>query len=149
MKLADNLDGHKFLDVNYSQIRLSIIHFRVNCPLVLINTCPEYSLFSLFSFNQIFMKLADNLDRHKKLGLVVEKCCLEDRAFILLSSYFTITRAGIKTLTSLKFGQLKQFTSELLALNYSKKHMSGIMTKLIKWHVCPAKTQISLGICPV
>ena len=26
---------------------------------------------------------------------------------------------------------------------------SSIMTKPTKWHVCPAKTQISLGICPV
>ena len=30
-----------------------------------------------------------------------------------------------------------------------KKKMSHPMTKLTKWHVCPAKTQISLGICPV
>ena len=28
-------------------------------------------------------------------------------------------------------------------------HMSRIVTKPIKWHVCPAKTQISLGIRPV
>ena len=27
--------------------------------------------------------------------------------------------------------------------------MSHLMTKPIKWHVCPAKTQISLGIRPV
>ena len=27
--------------------------------------------------------------------------------------------------------------------------MNRIMTKPTKWHVCPAKTQISLGICPV
>ena len=29
------------------------------------------------------------------------------------------------------------------------KHVSRLMTKPTKWHVCPAKTQISLGICPV
>ena len=28
-------------------------------------------------------------------------------------------------------------------------NMSHLMTKLTKWHVHPAKTQISLGICPV
>ena len=28
-------------------------------------------------------------------------------------------------------------------------HLSHLMTKPTKWHVCPAKTQISLGICPV
>ena len=28
-------------------------------------------------------------------------------------------------------------------------HFSGIVTKPTKWHVCPTKTQISLGICPV
>ena len=27
--------------------------------------------------------------------------------------------------------------------------LSHLMTKPTKWHVCPAKTQISLGICPV
>ena len=27
--------------------------------------------------------------------------------------------------------------------------MSQSTTKPTKWHVCPAKTQISLGICPV
>ena len=28
-------------------------------------------------------------------------------------------------------------------------HMSHLMTKPTKWHVCPAKTQIGLGIHPV
>ena len=31
----------------------------------------------------------------------------------------------------------------------SECHMSRLMTKPTKWHVCPAKTQISLGIHPV
>ena len=30
-----------------------------------------------------------------------------------------------------------------------ENHLSCSMTKLTKWHVHPAKTQISLGICPV
>ena len=30
-----------------------------------------------------------------------------------------------------------------------KRQMSCLMTKQTKWHVRPAKTQISLGICPV
>ena len=34
-------------------------------------------------------------------------------------------------------------------LQFWKMIMSRLMTKPIKWHVHPAKTQISLGICPV
>ena len=30
-----------------------------------------------------------------------------------------------------------------------KKHLSRLMTKTTKWHVRPAKTQISLGVRPV
>ena len=37
----------------------------------------------------------------------------------------------------------------ILAFQYWQYHMSHIMTKPTKWHVSPAKIQISLGICPV
>ena len=32
---------------------------------------------------------------------------------------------------------------------YFKGHLSRIMTKPTKWHVCPTKTQVSLGVRPV
>ena len=35
------------------------------------------------------------------------------------------------------------------ALKYGLKDMSRLMTNTTKWHVCPAKTQISLGIRPI
>ena len=36
-----------------------------------------------------------------------------------------------------------------LSVTEESTHMSHRMTKPTKWHVRPAKTQISLGICPV
>ena len=40
-------------------------------------------------------------------------------------------------------------SKKLGPLQYLQKHMSRLMTKPTKWHVRPAKTQISLGIHPV
>ena len=37
----------------------------------------------------------------------------------------------------------------LLVHNLKNLYMSRLMTKPTKWHVCPTKTQISLGIHPV
>ena len=31
----------------------------------------------------------------------------------------------------------------------SYQYLSRLMTKPTKWHVCPTKTQVSLGVCPV
>ena len=36
-----------------------------------------------------------------------------------------------------------------IKLPRSGQHLSHLMTKLTKWSMCPLKTQISLGICPV
>ena len=33
--------------------------------------------------------------------------------------------------------------------SHDVSQLSSLVTKPTKWHVCPAKTQISLGICPV
>ena len=64
MKLADNPDRHRISDEFEFQPDWTI-DFEVTCPLVPkkhIPPCPEHSL---FSFDWIFMKVADNLDRHK------------------------------------------------------------------------------------
>ena len=38
---------------------------------------------------------------------------------------------------------------KLSHLTFIQRHLSCLMTKSTKWHVCPVKTQISMGICPV
>ena len=49
----------------------------------------------------------------------------------------------------LSFSKMLVICWNVLAVLFLKcKHMSRLMTKPTKWHVCPAKTQISLGICP-
>ena len=50
------------------------------------------------------------------------------------------------------FFVLFQFCHMTTTVNYIVslyRHLSRDMTKSTKWHECPAKTQISLGICPV
>ena len=41
------------------------------------------------------------------------------------------------------------YLDSMLSLVANPEDMSHLMTKPTKWHVCPAKTQISLGILPV
>ena len=64
MKLADNMDRHKISDEFKFRpdwtIDCSYLPFSAEKPC--IPPCPEHSP---FSFDGIFMKLADNLDRHK------------------------------------------------------------------------------------
>ena len=65
MKVADNLDIHKISD-KFELRQNRTIHFGVTCPCVprqnLLDLCSEHSL---FSFYWMFMRLADNLHRHK------------------------------------------------------------------------------------
>ena len=44
---------------------------------------------------------------------------------------------------------IRESTVEALALQGKLGYMSRLMTKPTKWHMLPAKTQISLGMCPV
>ena len=65
MKLTDNLDMHKILDeFEFRPVRA--IGFGVPCTLVQkipnIRPCLEHNL---FSFDWIFMRVADNLGRHR------------------------------------------------------------------------------------
>ena len=67
MKLADNPDRNKISDwsdkfefLSDWTIDCSYLPFSVEKTHIL--PCPEHSL---FSFDWIFMKVADNLDRHK------------------------------------------------------------------------------------
>ena len=65
MRLVDNMDRHKISnEFEFRSDRTT--DFGVTCPLVLKKThmppCPEHSL---LSFIRNFMKLADNLDKHK------------------------------------------------------------------------------------
>ena len=41
------------------------------------------------------------------------------------------------------------FSKKLIVLGQVYTHLNRLKTKPTKWHVRPAKTQISLGICPV
>ena len=63
-KLAVNQDSHKILDT--FEFRSDLTSFQNYLPLCTekhhILPCPVHSL---LSFNQIFMRLADNLDRYK------------------------------------------------------------------------------------
>ena len=42
-----------------------------------------------------------------------------------------------------------QYIKNLKTTCFLRKDLSRLMTKPTKWHVRPAKTQISLGVCPV
>ena len=44
---------------------------------------------------------------------------------------------------------LRPHGAKIPFLIWQLSHLSRLMTKPTKWHVRPAKTQISLGICPV
>ena len=43
----------------------------------------------------------------------------------------------------------RTLTCSIMVIRLKESKMSRLMTKPTKWHVCPAKTQISLGIRPV
>ena len=60
----------------------------------------------------------------------VEKCCLN-------SNFYT------------ERSQKRRFLWKVCVTTKVLYHLSRLMTKPIKWHVRPAKTQISQGICPV
>ena len=67
MRLADNLNRHQIAD-EFEFRPDRTLHFGVTCSLVPKKAhnrpCPEHSL---LSFYRNFMKLADNLNRHKFL----------------------------------------------------------------------------------
>ena len=68
VKLADNLDGQKILDEfkfwSDRTIDFGELYFPLSAKKTHIRPCPNHSL---FNFDCIFMKIADNLDRHKGL----------------------------------------------------------------------------------
>ena len=63
-----------------------------------------------------------------------------------LKNFKTIIKHFMVDFNWYHFSSLLKTLSLMMMILWNLSHL---MTKPIKWSVCPAKTQISLGICPV
>ena len=96
----------------------------------------------------ILQDMDTNTERVLMTLTVVMELFYEFIASIIIPSLVFLSYNKQKTVINIKF----KISTILVYAEFqglSTKHLSCLMTKPTKWHVCPAKTQISLAICTV